>query len=187
MKFRLTATIATYFLLTLLFSTLSTNASQERKENSKIILSTQTNPQQNHSNNRTNRQNVFKQKWKTFPQLLIGIHKPRISQTSLLPQRKNNVLSLVINQFLTCRDLIILRQTCADFQYLVQPNQANMVTFRTYGVSKPMADTNIIWKDLKYFLNQSYYSAFDEMKMFNIKINQYVVLTHGRKIYSVEQ
>jgi len=41
-----------------------------------------------------------------------------------------------------------------------------------------MTDTNIIWKDLKYFLNQSYYSAFDEMKMFNIKINQYVVLTN---------
>jgi len=176
MKFCLTATIAIYFLFTLLFSTLSTNASQEKNEHSQIILSTQTDYHQNHSHNHTNREKVFEQKWKTFSRLLLG--KNKLQKNSLLLQSKNNILFWIVNQFLTCKDLIVLRQTCEDFQYLVHPNQANMVTFCTYGASKTMTDTNIIWKDLKYFLNQSYYSAFYEMKMFNIKTNEYVVVTH---------
>jgi len=120
---------------------------------------------------------VFEKKWKTFSQLLIGIHKPRITQTSLLPKRKNNILSLVIDKCLTCRDIIVLRQTCKDFQYLLHPNDINMVTFCVYGLSKTITNTNIIWEDLKYFMKQNYYSAFYEMKMFNIKENEYAVLT----------
>jgi hypothetical protein len=151
MKFRLAAAIALYFLLTLLFSTLFTTSSREKQENSQIITSTQSNLLQNHIHNHENRRKVFEKKWKTFSQLLIGIHKPRITQTSLLPQRKNNILSLVINEFLTCKDIIVLRQTCYDFQYLLHPNDAHMVSFSIYGVSKTKTDTNIIWEDVIKF------------------------------------
>jgi len=106
---------------------------------------------------------LFQEKWKTFFRLLVGIHKP---QTSLLPQTKNNILSLIINKFLTCKDIIVLRRTCYDFQYLLHPNDAHMVTFCIYGVSKTMTDTNIIWGDLKYFMKQNYYTAFCERKIF---------------------
>ena len=133
MKFRLAAAIALYVLLTLLFSTLSTTSSREL---------------QNHEN----RHKVFAKKWKTFFQLLVGIHKLRtVDQTSLLPQYKNNILFLIINQFLTCKDIIVLRQTCYDFQYLLHPNDAHMVTFCLSGVSKTMTDTNIIWGDVIKF------------------------------------
>ena len=136
MKFRLPAAIALYFLWTLLFSIFFTTSSFDKQENSQIITtSTQSNLLQNYSHN----------------QLLVEIHKPRITQTSLLPQRKNNILSLVINKFLTCKDIIVLQQTCYDFQYLLHPNDANMITFCVYGVSKTMPNTNIIWEDVIQF------------------------------------
>ena len=91
------ATIAFYFLLTLLFSTLSIISSLEKKESSQIFASTQSNLLQNHAN----RHKLFQEKWKTFFRLLVGIHKPRISQTSLLPQTKNNILfRYAVNKFL---------------------------------------------------------------------------------------
>ena len=152
MKFRLAAAIAFYFLLTVLFFTLFTTSSREKQENAQIITSTESDSLQNYSHNHENRRKVFEQKWKTFSQLLIGIHKPRITQTSLLPQRKNNILSLIINQFLTCKDIIVLQQTCFDFQHLLHPNDAHMVSFFIYdGLSKNMTDTNIIWEDVIQF------------------------------------
>jgi hypothetical protein len=158
MKIRLAAAIAFYFLLTVLFSTLFTTASsREKQENAQIITSTESNLLQNYSHNHENRRKVFEQKWTTFSQLLIGIHKPRITQTSLLPQRKNNILSLIINQFLTCKDIIVLQQTCFDFQHLLHPNDAHMVSFLIYGLSKTMTDTNIIWEDVIKF---SFFFAF---------------------------
>ena len=149
----LSATIVLYFLLTLLFSTLFTTSSRKKQENSQIITSTQSNLLQNYIHNYENRRKVFAKKWKTFSQLLIGIHKPRITQTSLLPQRKKIILSLIINKFLTCKDIIVLRQTCYDLQYLLHPNDAHMVTFCIYGVPKTMTDTNIIWEDVTKIFN----------------------------------
>ena len=141
----LSATIVLYFLLTLLFSTLSIISSLEKKENSQIFASTQSNLLQNHAN----RHKLFQEKWKTFFRLLVGIHKPRISQTSLLPQTKNNILfRYAVNKFLTCKDIIVLRETCYDLQYLLHPNDAHMVTFCIFGLSKTMTDTNIIWEDV---------------------------------------
>ena len=174
MKFRLTATIPIYFLLTLLFSTLYVHASQEKKEET-----TKPHIPQNYSTQTDeNRAKILLQKWTVFSRLLNGKHKLPILEQFLLGNKnrsKNSILFLILNQFLTCKDVLNIQKTCRFFQNLLHPNRSNMVTFCNYADSQKMTETTIIWEDLKYL--QSYYSAFDRMEMFNIKKNQYAVLT----------
>jgi len=170
MKCRLSATIAIYFLFTLWFSILYTNASQMKKKNTKELHIPPNYSTQNHEN----RVKILVQKWRVFSRLLAmnKKHKPQ----QFLLQSKNSILFLIVNQFLTCKDVLILQKTCRFFQNLLQPNPlSNMVTFCNYANSKHMTETTIIWDDLKHL--QSCYSAFDKMEMFNIKENLYAVLT----------
>jgi hypothetical protein len=67
---------------------------------------------------------------------------------SQLQTQRHNILSLVINRFFTCKDIIVLQQTCHDFQHLLHPNDLHMVTFCVYGPSKTMTNVNIIWEDV---------------------------------------
>jgi len=90
---------------------------------------------------------------------------------------KDNIC-LIVTKFLTIKDIFILQKTCKTFQNLLQPNPANLVSFCNYANSKKIEDATIIWDDLKFFLEESY-SVFNEMEMFNIKENQYVVLTRA--------
>jgi hypothetical protein len=212
MKFRLPATIAIYFLFTILFSCLSTYASQEKKENisqwekiSSFVQefshafcgcgggfvtvtqpcdkkkNTQKIVQPNSfylSNEKKNAQSTIISELLSSPQSQHTVH---LFPNSLLLKSKNITLFFIVNQFLTCKDILILQKTCKFFQHLLQPNHANMLAFCDYSDSKTIADTTLIWDDLKYFLKQSYYTAFDEMEMFNMKENQYALLTRGLK------
>jgi len=176
MKFGLSATIAIYFLLTLLFSTLYTHASQEKIEKT----TTQHIPQNYKIQNHENRAKILVQKWTIFSKLLDKKHKLHLLQQQFLLQSKTIPLYLIVNQFLACKDILILQKTCRFFQNLLQPNRSNMVTFRNYADSQKMTETTIIWDALKYL--QNYYSVFDRMEMFNIKDNQYAVLTPEKQI-----
>ena len=67
---------------------------------------------------------------------------------------KNNVLFLIVNQLLTCKDILLLQKTCKFFRKsLLQPNQENMVTFYNHG-SQEKINTAIMWEDviLHFFL-----------------------------------
>jgi len=157
-----TATIAIYFLFTLFVFTLYTNASQEKNEN---FYS---------SPNREKRVKILGQKWKTFSRLLLAELQIRIPK-NLYPLTKCNIFRNV-NQFLTIKDIFILQKTCRVFQNLLQKNCENMVDFRNYADSDQIIHTTIIWNDLQYFLKESY-RGFNDMEMFNIKVNEYAVLT----------
>jgi len=183
MKFHLSATIAIYFLFTLLFSTLSIQASQDQNKNKnfteKLLAQDLSKNLQPHtktylSDKKKNEQIT------TITELSISqeLQQPT---NSFLPKMKDSILILIINQFLTCKDMLVLRKACKVFQNLLQPNHDNIVTFRNYSPTRQMIETTIFWNDLKYFLNQNYHSAFHEMKIFNIKENQYAVLTRIEK------
>ena len=148
MKFLLSATIAIYFLLTFLFSTLYTNASQEKMEEITKPLIHQNYSTQTHEN----RAKILLEKWTVFSRLLDEKHKPYLLQQQFLLQSKNNILFLIVNQFLTCKDILILQKTCRFFQNLLQPNRSNMVTFRNYAESQKMTETTIIWDDVIFYL-----------------------------------
>jgi len=176
MNFRLSVTIATYLIFTIVFPTLCSHASQDKNENAKNILFGELDLHPNHYEKRAK---VLEQKWKIFSRLLVGNNKLQtvhIPQTSLFVHlvRKKHIFYVIFHEFLVMKDILVLREACQDFQNLLQPNHAQMVTLCKHGDSKTIP---IFWDDLKYFLAQSYYSVFDEMKMFNIKINQYAVLT----------
>jgi len=116
----------------------------------------------------------------TNVQHIITDPKPLPSQKlySHLNETNNNILSLIFNQFLTMKDILLLRKTCKNFENLLQPNHAKMVTFCNYADSRKITEVLLEWCDLKYFLNQSYDSAFDKMEMFNIQENKFAVLTN---------
>jgi len=116
-----------------------------------------------------------------FPEPSILQELPKIvhlSPNSLLLATTNNILFLVVNQFLTIKDIFVLQKTCKAFQNLLQPNHENMVTFCNYGDAKKRAEIHIIWDDLKYFLHLSDYNLFDDMEIFNVKENLYAALSH---------
>ena len=160
MKVRLSATIAIYFLFTLLFSTLYTNASQVKTENTTELHIPQNYSTQNHEK----RAKIFVQKWTVFFKLLNAKHKLPILQQFLLGNKhrsKNNILFVILNQFLTCKDVLILTKTCKCFQNLLRPNPSNMVTFCNYGYSQHMTETTIIWDDVTFhFLFLLFFSEF---------------------------
>ena len=145
MKFRLSATIAICFLLTLSLTTLYTHASQEKMEEITKPLIHQSYSTQPHEN----RAKILLQKWTVFSRLLDEKHKPYLLQ--FLLHSKNNILFLIVNQFLTCKDILILQKTCRFFQNLLQPNRSNMVTFRNYADSQNMTETTIIWDDVIFY------------------------------------
>ena len=152
MKVRLSATIAIYFLFTLLFSTLYTNASQVKTENTTELHIPQNYSTQNHEK----RAKILVHKWIVFSRLLA---KKRKAQQFLL-QSKN--LFLIVNQFLTCKDILVLQKTCKSFQNLLHPNpSSNMIAFCSYAPSKHMIETTIIWDDVIFhFLFSTFFLFF---------------------------
>ena len=90
MKVRLSATIAIYLLFTLLFSTLYTNTSQVKTENTTELHIPQNYSTQNHEK----RAKILVQKWTVFFKLLNAKHKNPILQQFLLGNKhrsKNNI------------------------------------------------------------------------------------------------
>ena len=59
-----------------------------------------------------------------------------------------HVLAVIFNEFLTIKDILVLRKTCKVFQNLLQPNHTNMVTFCDYPYYKNVTDTTIVWDDV---------------------------------------
>jgi hypothetical protein len=108
--------------------------------------------------------------------------QPIVNTRKLLHSIKTQTLSTISNKFLTIREILKLRNTCKYFQILLIPNDKNMVMFCKDFGSKEMENVPLMWFDLKYFLKQSYYTAFDEIEMFNIKKNKYAVLTRAENI-----
>jgi len=160
MEFRSNAVffIAICFLFTLLWPAVLTYASEEK--NNKII------PEFDNAIKHSTQLTM-----KTV-KLLHSIHK--------------HIISAILNHFLTIHEILILRTTCKAFAIILMPNDKNMVMFCKDFRSKEMDEIVLIWSDLKYFLNQSYANAFDEMEMFHIRENQYAVLTkeHDKTIIS---
>ena len=146
MKVRLSATIAIYLLFTLLFSTLYTNASQVKTENTTKLHIPQNYSTQNHEK----RAKILVQKWTVFSRLLNAKHNLSILQKFLLGNKNQNILFVIMNQFLTCKDVLILTKTCKGFQNLLRPNLSNMVTFCNYGDFQHMTETTIIWDDVTF-------------------------------------
>jgi len=114
----------------------------------------------------------------TFPTLGIdnidhrNLQLPTTNKPNYLKGIDKNSLSIIVNQFLTIQDILILRQTCQKFKILLQRDQkTNMVEFGHIG------NVSLVWFDLKHFLKQNYYTAFDSMEMFNIKKYYYAILT----------
>jgi len=105
------------------------------------------------------------------------------TKPNYLNATNKNIMSIIVNQFLTMQDILILRQTCRYFNILLlQPDKNNMVEF---GSLCP-EDVSFAWFDLKHFLEQSYYTAFASMEMFNIKMYYYAIVTRtpDKKIIS---
>jgi len=132
-------------------------------------------PQGQLSQNFTNRLSIFNE----IKQQIILLEQ----KLPILPPNIHNfnkdILSIIFNQFLTIQEILILRNTCKDFQILLQPNGQNMmIMFCKNFRSKEIEEATLIWFDLKHFLNQSYASVFDRMEMFNIKENEYALLIH---------
>ena len=156
MKFRLrTATIAIYFLFTLLFPTLYIQASQDKNENFTEKLLAQDLSQNLQPLTKTY---LFDKKENaqitTITELSISqkLQQPtHVSTNSFLPEMSNPILFLIINQFLTCKDILVLQKTCKVFQNLLRPNHANMVTFCNYSDTKRMIETIIIWDDVTFY------------------------------------
>ena len=151
MKFRLSAaTIAIYFLFTLLFSTLYIQASQDQNKNKNF---TEKLLAQDLSQNLQPPTKAYLSDKKENAQI-ITITELSISQ--ILQQPANSflpkpILFLIINQFLTCKDILVLRKTCKIFQNLLRPNYANMVTFCNYSDTKRMIETTIIWDGVTFY------------------------------------
>jgi len=159
-----TATIAIYFLITLLWTTLYTHASKDQNKN--IIF------ELNNAITQTFQQNVLQLPVKTI--------------TSPFQSCNTKILSTIFNKLLTIREILTLRKTCKGFQIILLPNfdKENMVMFCKDFDSKETDDVPLMWSDLKYFLNESYTNALKNMEMWNIKQNQYAVFTRDNKIIS---
>jgi len=200
MKFRSSATIAIYFLFTILWVILITHASDEKEigfgELSDIkreIKSLQQKIQelispelevaiisktvQHNFTKRLEFLNQIKQRTRSLQHILPPPYK-------LLNEFNSGILSLIFDHFLTMRDIIILQQTCKEFSTFLKPNEQNMVMYCKNVRTKEMINVQLMYFDLKYFLDESYYTAFDPVEMFNIKTNQYTMLTgaHDKQI-----
>jgi len=184
MKFCFNAAIAIYLFIFLL-SALNTHAAQEKNqilERKWKIFSRLL-----HGKHKLQQNAVAKDLPQNLQQLMNTnvsdeIENERISQPAHLSQNSimhanKHVLAVILNEFLTIKDILVLRKTCKVFQNLLQPNHTNMVTFCDYPYYKNVTDTTIVWDDLKYFLKQNYISAFQEIEIFNIQENEYAVLT----------
>jgi len=173
MKIHFNSTVAIYLLFTLSWFTLYAHASkEENKSNSQFILSAEDHSPLKHKN----RVNGLQQNWQSFGRLLIAKNKLQTNTfIQGIPLIIQPFLFLVVNQFLTIKDIFVLQKTCKTFQNLLQKlNHSNMLTC---GDAKQRTEINIIWDDLNYNL-------FDDMEIFNVKENLYAALshTHGRKI-----
>jgi len=93
-------------------------------------------------------------------------HKPQF-----LLHSKNNILFLIINQFLTCKDVLVLQKTCIFFHNLLRPNPSNMVCFCNYADSKHMTETTIIWDHLKLQnCRIQMFNTHNQLQLQNVKI-----------------
>jgi len=85
----------------------------------------------------------------------IDVQLPYASRNNLIYNLihsiKSHIFSKIINEFLTIRDVLILRNTCTHFKTLLFPNDNNMVMFCKNFESKEMDNVPLIWLDLKYF------------------------------------
>ena len=88
------------------------------------------------------------------PKFIMGSFKKlRFIIEQFLLQSKNNILFLIVNKFLTCKDVLILQKTCKFFKNLLQPQPlSNMIGFCNYADSESqhMTETTIIWDDVTF-------------------------------------
>jgi len=175
MKFRQTATIAIYFSYSLLCMALFINASKhilignfEPRDVSPIPILTQ---------------NYLLDVRCSVSDVQFASGLEPVKTMRLL--HFIDILSKIVNEFLTIREILILRQTCLAFEIFLFPNDENMVMFCKDFNSKEMdQDIPLTWFDLKHFLHHSYTNALDKMTLLNLKHNQYAVFTRDEKIIS---
>jgi len=152
------ASIAIYFLCTLLWFPLLTNSTKNEKKN---IVS------QLHSN-------VIAQDLKQ------DNAQPTVKTVKLLHSLSKHIIFAILTQFLTIQEILILRETCTKFANVLMPNDKNMVIFCKNFQSTEMDEVPLIWFNLKFFRNQSYANALEKMEVFNVKENTYAIVTKGR-------
>jgi hypothetical protein len=136
-----TASIAIYFLFTLIWFILHTSTS-ELKETNIIPLLEHNKIPQHHDEDRTNALTLYN------------------------AINNNNYVSAIFFPFLTMQDILILRGTCKDFQILLQPNKQNdMVIFCKNFSSKDIYEAPLKWVDVIVFLLFLYSPGFDQNPM----------------------
>jgi hypothetical protein len=118
-----------------------------------------------------------------------GLQLPRpVKKKKLKLLHSIDILSKIVNEFLTIHEILILRKTCLAFKILLLPNDQNMVMFckdfDNLFCKQIDNDIPLTWFDLKYFLNQSYTNALEKMELLKLKHNQYAVFTRDKKIIS---
>lgn len=182
MKFRPSATIAIYFLFTLLWVILITHASDRLDQLSHIKRQLESFQQKLQEINPVIIHEKVEQNFTKRLEFLNQIKKQTHSLQQNLPPYKllnelnsgmmQHILSLIFDHFLTMRDIIILQQTCKEFSNFIKPNEQNMVMYCTNVRTKKMIVVQLTWFDLKYFLHKSYYTAFNPVEKFNIKTHQ---------------
>jgi len=162
MKFHLSvATIATNFLFILLWMILFINASYDKNTNDlgNVIMITQN--------------------LQLIDTGSSQLHMEDNNTMRLLHSINAHIFSTIFKEFITIHEILILRKTCTDFQILLFPNEKNMVLFCKDFGSKEMDKIPLLWFDLKFFVNQSYVNALENMEMLTLKRNQYAVAIRG--------
>jgi len=173
MKFRRNAaTIAIYFLFTLLWMNLFINASDDEQQTVNIM--------------KRKREHEIDENTNINLDLATDVITNTLQQTSLHTpvSLSKNILSKIF-KFLNIHDILIVRQMSRKFQILLHPNDQNMVRFcKNFGSNEMDDDVPLIWSDLKYFPNQSSVNALENIELLLLQHNQYAVFTHDKKIIS---
>ena len=78
----------------------------------------------------------------------FSVGKTIVKKVKLLLSISNDILSSILNQFLTIHEIIILRTTCTEFLTILIPNDENMVMFCKNIWSKEMIGVPLIWFDV---------------------------------------
>ena len=74
-----------------------------------------------------------------------------VNTMKLLHSIRAHILSTIFNQFLTIREILILRNNCVHFKILLLQNNYNIVMFCKDLCSKEIDDVPLIWSHVMAF------------------------------------
>lgn len=160
MKFRFSATIAFYFLFTLLWTNLNTYASEESYWLSRICdkvvakqeilkIENQKEPdneqvllkKENENEPSQNERRLVNENRHNIGQILFNTHEAR-----KIPKY---ILYIIFYEYLTVQEILVFRATCKISKDLLEPDKYNMVTFSE--AIYPNKDVYLAWIDFTVY------------------------------------